>query len=180
MSQSFKTQGKPRRLKQKPLTLKNMKTGACMLFWFSFFWYPSILRGWNSNTLATSCKELTHWKRPCCWEGLGAGGEGDDRGWDGWMASPTQWMSLSELQEMLKDTETWRAAIHGVTKSWAWLSNWTEYWGEWVLGRKGIFWVERFFLFLFKLPPFSFLSLLFNFLRFHCRTLSSLLFLCFV
>ena len=45
----------------------------------------------NSNTLATSCEELTHWKRPWCWEGLGAGGEGDDRGWDGWMASPTQW-----------------------------------------------------------------------------------------
>ena len=42
-------------------------------------------------TLATSCKELTHWKRPWCWEGLGAGGEGDDRGWDGWMASPTRW-----------------------------------------------------------------------------------------
>ena len=33
------------------------------------------------STLATSCKELTHWKRPWCWEGLGAGGEGDDRGW---------------------------------------------------------------------------------------------------
>ena len=46
---------------------------------------------WNSNTLATSCEELTHWKRPWCWEGLGAGGEWDDRGWDGWMASPTQW-----------------------------------------------------------------------------------------
>ena len=45
----------------------------------------------NANTLATSCKELTHWKRLWCWEGLGAGGEGDDRGWDGWMASPTQW-----------------------------------------------------------------------------------------
>ena len=41
---------------------------------------------WNSNTLATSCKELTHWKRPWCWERLRAGGEGDDRGWDGWMA----------------------------------------------------------------------------------------------
>ena len=40
--------------------------------------------------LWTSCEELTHWKRPWCWEGLGAGGEGDDRGWDGWMASPTQ------------------------------------------------------------------------------------------
>ena len=48
-------------------------------------------RSWNSNTLATSCEELTHWKRPWCWEGLGAGGEGDDRGWDGWMASPTWW-----------------------------------------------------------------------------------------
>ena len=47
--------------------------------------------GWNSNTLATLCEELTHWKRPWCWEGLGAGGEGDDRGWDGWMASPTRW-----------------------------------------------------------------------------------------
>ena len=47
--------------------------------------------GWNSNTLATSCEELTHWKRPWCWEGLGAGGEGDNRGWDGWMASPTRW-----------------------------------------------------------------------------------------
>ena len=46
---------------------------------------------WNSNTLATSCEELTHWKRPWCWEGLGAGGEGDNRGWDGWMASRTRW-----------------------------------------------------------------------------------------
>ena len=36
-------------------------------------------------------QELTHWKRPWCWERLKAGGEGDDRGWDGWMASPTQW-----------------------------------------------------------------------------------------
>ena len=46
---------------------------------------------WNSNTLATWCKELTHLKRPWCWERLRAGGEGDDKGWDGWMASPTQW-----------------------------------------------------------------------------------------
>ena len=46
----------------------------------------------NSSTLATSCKELIHWKRLWCWEGLGAGGKGDDRGWDGWMASLTQWM----------------------------------------------------------------------------------------
>ena len=45
---------------------------------------------WNSNTLATWCKEVTHLKRSWCWEALGAGGEGDDRGWDGWMASPTR------------------------------------------------------------------------------------------
>ena len=38
---------------------------------------------WSSNTLATSCKELTHWKRPWCWERLRARGEGDDRGWNG-------------------------------------------------------------------------------------------------
>ena len=36
-------------------------------------------------------EELTHCKRLLCWEGLGAGGEGDDRGWDGWMVSPTRW-----------------------------------------------------------------------------------------
>ena len=48
----------------------------------------------NSNTLATSCEELTHWKRPWCSERLKAGGEGDDRGWDGWMASLTQWTRL--------------------------------------------------------------------------------------
>ena len=46
---------------------------------------------WKFNTLATWCEELTHLKRPWCWERLKAGGEGDDRGWDGWMASPTQW-----------------------------------------------------------------------------------------
>ena len=46
---------------------------------------------WNSSTLATSCEELTHWKRPWCWEGLRAGVEGNDRGWDGWMASLTWW-----------------------------------------------------------------------------------------
>ena len=46
---------------------------------------------WNSNTLATWCEELTHLKRPWCWERLEAGGEGDNRGRDGWMASLTQW-----------------------------------------------------------------------------------------
>ena len=43
-----------------------------------------LMLNWNSNTLATWCKELTHWTRPWCWRGLKAGGEGDGRGWDGW------------------------------------------------------------------------------------------------
>ena len=46
---------------------------------------------WSSNTLATWCKELTHLKRPWCWERLKAWEEGDERGWGGRMASPTQW-----------------------------------------------------------------------------------------
>ena len=51
---------------------------------FSYFLYH------YSNTLVTWCEVPTHWKRPWCWERLRAGGEGNDRGWDGWMASPTQ------------------------------------------------------------------------------------------
>ena len=45
----------------------------------------------DSNTLASWCKELTHLKRPWCWERLRAGEEGDGRGWGGWMALLTQW-----------------------------------------------------------------------------------------
>ena len=62
--------------------LKDISPGV---HWKDWCW------SWNYNTLATSHEELTHWKRPWCWEGLGAGGEGDNRGWDGWMASPTRW-----------------------------------------------------------------------------------------
>ena len=70
--------------------------------WTSQSWRKSVLNihckdwcwSWNSNTLATWCKELAHWKRPRCWERLKAGGEGDDRGWDGWMASPTWWTGV--------------------------------------------------------------------------------------
>ena len=46
---------------------------------------------WNSNTLATWCEELADLRRLWCWERLREGGEGDDRGWDGWMASLTRW-----------------------------------------------------------------------------------------
>ena len=75
--------------------------------------------------MATSCKELAHWKRPWCWEGLGAGEEGDDWGWDGWMASLTRWRESEWTPGVVMDREAWRAAIHGVAKSQTWLSNWT-------------------------------------------------------
>ena len=56
--------------------------------------------------------------------GLGTGGEGDDRGWDGWMASPTRWTWVQV--ELVMDREAWHAAIHGVTRSRTWLNDWTE------------------------------------------------------
>ena len=70
-------------------------------------------------------KQLTHWTRPCCWERLRAGGEGDDRGWDGWMASPTQctrvwvdsgrWWRTGKLG-MLQCMGSWRVRHDLVTE----------------------------------------------------------------
>ena len=83
------------------------------------------------NTLATWCEEMTHWKRPCCWDRLKAGGVGDDRGWDDWMASPTPltwvWKSFRSW---------WWTGMPGVLQSmglqivgydWATEVNWTWY-----------------------------------------------------
>ena len=87
---------------------------------------------WNSNTLATWCKELTHWKRPWCWERLRAGGEGDDRGWDGWMASPWVWVNSRSWwwtgrPGVLQFMESQRVRHDGVIKlNWTEL-NWTLY-----------------------------------------------------
>ena len=102
------------------------------------FWRRSILNihwkdwcwSWNSNTLATCCEELTHLKRPWCWERLKAGGEGDDRGWDGWMASPTQWAWI-----WVNYGSWWRTGRPSVLQSMGsqgrtWLSDWTDEWAE--------------------------------------------------
>ena len=62
--------------------------------------------------LATWCNKLTHWKRPWFWERLRAGGEGDDRGWDGWMASATQWTRV-----WVNSRGYWRTGKPGVLQS---------------------------------------------------------------
>ena len=66
-------------------TSQSLKKSVLTIHWKDWCW------GWNSNTLTTWWVELTHLKRPWRWERLKAGGEGNDRGWDGWMASLTQW-----------------------------------------------------------------------------------------
>ena len=76
--------------------------------------------------LATWCKELTYWKRPWCWERLKVGGEGEDRGWDGWMASLTQWTWV-----WVNAGSWWWGGKPGVLQSMALqsqtqLSDWTE------------------------------------------------------
>ena len=76
---------------ESPLDCKQIKpvhpkgNRSWKIHWKDWCW------SWNSNTLATWGEELTHWKRPWCWERLKAGGEGDDRRWDGWMASLIRW-----------------------------------------------------------------------------------------
>ena len=67
-------------------TSPSWRKSVLNIHWKDWCW------SWNSNTLATWCEELTHLKRPWCWERLKAGEQGDNRGWDDWMASPTQWI----------------------------------------------------------------------------------------
>ena len=88
-------------------------------------------------TLATSCKELTHWKRLWCWEGLGTGGEGDNRGWDGWMASLTRWTWV-----WVNSGSWWWTGRPGVLRFMGSQrvrhdSDWSDLiWSEWVYWRR--------------------------------------------
>ena len=75
------------------------------------------------QSLATWCEELTHLKRPWCWQRLKAGGEGDDGGWDAGMVSPTR---LTWAWELVINREAWHVAVHGIAKSRTQLSDWTE------------------------------------------------------
>ena len=92
-------------------TTRYIHNRVLLLLWLSLFIWKDWCWSWNSNTLATWCEELTYSKRPWFWERLKAGGEGDDRGWDGWMASLTQ-------------------------GTWVWVDSCSWWW----TGRPGILW----------------------------------------
>ena len=118
-----------RRLLRVPWTARRSKqsilkgwTKVLNIHWKDRCW------SWNSNTLATSCEELTCLKRPWCWERLKAGGEGDDRGWAGWMASPAQWTWV-----WVDSRSWWWAGRPGVLRFMGsqrvghdWVTDWTE------------------------------------------------------
>ena len=101
-------------------TILELLRSVLVILWKDWCWR------WNSNTLATSCEEVTHWKRLWCWEGLRAGGEGNDRGWDGSMASLTRWTWV-----WVNSGSWWWTGRLGVlqfmgSQSRTWLSYWTE------------------------------------------------------
>ena len=86
---------------------------------------------WNYSTLATWSEELTHLKRPSCWEILRAGGERDNRGWDGWMASLRQrtwvWVNLGSWWWTGKPGMLWSTGSQRVRHDWVTELNWTCY-----------------------------------------------------
>ena len=96
-----------------------LKEISLNIHWKDWCW------SWNCSTLATWCEELTHCKRPWCWERLKAGGEGEDRGWDGSMASPTWWTwvwaSSVDGQERLACCNPWGCRV---IHNWATELNW--------------------------------------------------------
>ena len=114
-----------------------------MLMWFFFpvcfmpcvDYFPFV--PWaiaGSGLLFTKWKfeeKLTHWKRLWCCEGLGAGGKGEDRGWDGWMASLTRWMwvwvNSGSWCWTGRPGVLWFMGLQRVGHYWATELNWTEW-----------------------------------------------------
>ena len=107
---------------QRDPTSPSLRKSVLNIHWKDRCW------SWNSSTLATWCKELTHLKRPWWWERLKAGGEGDDRGWDDWKASPTNghefgWtLGVGDGQEGLACCGSWGRKESDTNER----LNWTE------------------------------------------------------
>ena len=116
-------------------TSPSQRRSVLSIHWKDWCW------SWNSSPLATWLEELTPWKRPWCWERLKAGGKGDDRAWDGWMASPTQWTWV-----WVNSGSWWWTGRPGVLQSmgsqrvgqnWGTELTWTQ-----LNGKKSCFWKE--------------------------------------
>ena len=90
-----------RRLSRVPWTAgrsmsQSYRKSVLNIHWKDWCW------NWSFNTLVTWWEEPTHWKRPWCWERLKAGGEGGNRGWDGWWH---YWLNGLENEQVLEDSE---------------------------------------------------------------------------
>ena len=110
-------------------TSPSRRRSVLSVHWKDWYW------SWNSNTWATWCEELTHLKRPWCWERLKAGSKGDNRGWDGWMASPTQWtwvwVNSGSWWWTGRPGVLWSMGLQRVGHDWATKLNWI--WPSWPL-----------------------------------------------
>ena len=102
-----------RRLLRVPWTARR---SVLNVHWKDWCW------SWNSNTLATWCEELTHLKRPWCRERLRAGEEGDNGGWDGWMASLTQctrvWVDSGSWTWTGRPDMLWFMGLQRIRHNW--------------------------------------------------------------
>ena len=105
-------------------TSPSQRQSVLNIHWKDWRW------SWNSNTLATWCEELTHLKRPWCWERLNMEGEGDDREWGGSMASPTQqtwvWVNSKDWQWTGRPGMLQSMELQRVGHDWVTELNWTE------------------------------------------------------
>jgi len=96
-------------------TNQSQRKSALNIHWKDWCW------SWSSNTLATWCKDLTHWKKP----DVGKEWRQEEKGDNG--ITDSMDMSLSKFREMVKDRKAWCARVHRVEKSnWIQLSNWAE------------------------------------------------------
>ena len=118
-----------RRLLRVPWTARSnqsiLRKSVQNIHWKGWCW------GWSSNIWQpVACKELTNWKRPWSWERLRAGGEGDDREWSVWMASPTRWtwvwVSSRSWWWTGKPGILQSMGLQGIRHDWMTELNWNE------------------------------------------------------